>query len=156
QAGHESVLRLELGDRRRDAGIRFACGLFAVEQRCTHRFSPNTISSRRLSSAGSPAIWTSLVRCVWPDTTAKDERGTPQALASSVTSAALALPSSGAAETCAFTAGRPASSVTTPRIRSVDALGVSRIVTRTPSRTGAIGDGEDGGGAAVDDTEFAL
>src|SRR5208282_351923 len=66
--------------------------------------------------------------------------GSFHALARSLTSASLALPSIGAALTAHLSEGEPSASRAIPWMRSVAALGVKRTATRTPSASALKGE----------------
>ncbi len=75
---------------------------------------------------------TVLSRAVSPLTTLTDDFGTPSALASSATTAALALPLSGTALTRTRSTAVPSSLISTPSMASRPALGVTRMKRLSP------------------------
>src|SRR5262249_12219969 len=150
QAGGEAVLRLQRAHLLRDAAAQTGRKGLAVDdlavgggRRVVHADVLNSSSqgsSACIRRAGSPCKWIILRRPEAPATTAKAAFGMPQALASSAITAALALPSSGAAVTATFSATPPSASGTKPSIRLRRALGRTRTHSRTPSEAMATGD----------------
>src|SRR5215472_6974675 len=103
----------------------------AVDQVRDHGLSPSEIRAAR--AAGAPVTATTFRRSVAPRTTEKSHGGRWKARASSLRSAAFALPPSGAAVTATLSTTPPSASSASPMMRSAEALGVSRTARRTPS-----------------------
>ncbi len=85
-----------------------------------------------ISAAPPPITANVFVRAVSPLTTVTADFGTPSARASRATTAALALPLSGAALTRTRSTAVPSSLVSTPSIASRPQLGVTRTKRLSP------------------------
>src|SRR5690606_35411658 len=110
----------------------------SVDRRPYGALAAGGLRAARAPASSRPSISTVLIRAVWPRATRTADLGTPSALASSTSSAALAWQSAGAARTRARTSGRPAVAVSTAPTRSAPPRGVSRTRSRaTAGRSAA-------------------